>query len=160
MIHAHFFVQIKLMHTFFVAKMIWGHFFIAKTIYAHFFVAKTIYTLRPESFCALKVAIRKVQTFWPLPIRSNRIPKICVRSQNERVLCSIFQFKGCIFAYLIFFVAVFKSRYLKSIKVLLPLFFLTWWEWDRILGVVWNDCMSWIYGGGTEAFQLRKLTSQ
>ena len=33
-------------------------------IWAHFFVAKTIYALRPESFCALKVAIRKVQTFW------------------------------------------------------------------------------------------------
>ena len=49
---------------FFVAKMIWAHFFVAKTIYAHFFVAKTIYALRPESFCALKVAIRKVQTFW------------------------------------------------------------------------------------------------
>ena len=29
-----------------------------------FFVAKTISALRPESFCALKVAIRKVQTFW------------------------------------------------------------------------------------------------
>ena len=59
------------------------YFFVAKTIYAHiccekqfthffccendlrvFFVAKTIYSLHPESFCALKVAIRKVQTFW------------------------------------------------------------------------------------------------
>ena len=29
-----------------------------------FFVAKTIYALRPESFCALEVAIRKVETFW------------------------------------------------------------------------------------------------
>ena len=37
---------------------------VAKTIYAFFFVAKTIYTLRRENFCALKVAIRKVQTFW------------------------------------------------------------------------------------------------
>ena len=25
---------------------------------------KTIYALCPESFCALKVAIRKIQTFW------------------------------------------------------------------------------------------------
>ena len=39
-------------------------FFVAKTIYLLFFVAKTIYALCPESFCALKVAIRKVQTFW------------------------------------------------------------------------------------------------
>ena len=29
-----------------------------------FFVAKMIYALRPESFCALEVAIRKVETFW------------------------------------------------------------------------------------------------
>ena len=56
---------------FFVAKMIYGFllqkqctfFLVAKTIYA-FFVAKTIFALRPESFCALKVAIRKDQTFW------------------------------------------------------------------------------------------------
>ena len=59
------------------------HTFVTKTIYAlfchkknlcilfcrendlhAFFVTKTIYALRPESFCALKVAIRKVQTFW------------------------------------------------------------------------------------------------
>ena len=71
-------------HTCFVAKTIYTHFFVAKTIYTlffvtkknlrtfflsrkrftRFFVAKTIYALRPESFCALKVAIRKVQTFW------------------------------------------------------------------------------------------------
>ena len=44
--------------------MIYAHFFVAKTFYALFFVAKTIYALPPESFCALKVAIRKVQTFW------------------------------------------------------------------------------------------------
>ena len=30
----------------------------------HFFCRETIYALRPESFCPLKVAIRKVQTFW------------------------------------------------------------------------------------------------
>ena len=64
--------------------LIYAHFFVAKTIYALFchkknlctlflsrtqftrFFAKTIYALRPESFCALKVAIRKVQTFGPL----------------------------------------------------------------------------------------------
>ena len=62
--------------------LIYAHFFVAKTIYALFchkknlctlflsrtrftrFFAKTIYALRLESFCALKVAIRKVQTFW------------------------------------------------------------------------------------------------
>ena len=30
----------------------------------HFFVAKTIDALRPESFRALKFAIRKIETFW------------------------------------------------------------------------------------------------
>ena len=30
----------------------------------NFFVARMIYALCPESFCALEVAIRKVQTFW------------------------------------------------------------------------------------------------
>ena len=49
----HFFCHKKNLRTFFVAK----------TIYA-FFCRKTIYALRPESFCALKFAIRKVQTFW------------------------------------------------------------------------------------------------
>ena len=62
--------------------LIYAHFFVAKTIYALFcqkknlctlflsrtrftrFFAKTICASRPESFCALKVAIRKVQTFW------------------------------------------------------------------------------------------------
>ena len=37
-----------------------------------FFVAKTIYALRPESFCALKVAIRKVQTFWASANQTNQ----------------------------------------------------------------------------------------
>ena len=49
---------------FVVTKRICAHFFVAKTIYAFFLVAKTLYALCPESFCALKVAIRKVQTFW------------------------------------------------------------------------------------------------
>ena len=39
-------------------------FYVAKMIYAFFLSQKTIYALRPESFCALKVAILKVQTFW------------------------------------------------------------------------------------------------
>ena len=59
-------------HTFLLQKL-FMHFFVTKRICAHFFCrehglrvffAKMIYTLRPESFCALKVAIRKVQTFW------------------------------------------------------------------------------------------------
>ena len=85
-------LQKQFTHTFFVAKtiytlylsreMVYAHFFVAKTIYALFchkknlctlflsrtrftrFFAKTIYASRPESFCALKVAIRIVQTFW------------------------------------------------------------------------------------------------
>ena len=48
------------------------HFLVARMIYALFcrendlrtFFAKTIYALCTESFCALKFAIRKVQTFW------------------------------------------------------------------------------------------------
>ena len=60
MIYAHFFVQIQLTHTFWLQN--W--FFVVKSIYAFFFVAKTICALRPESFCVLKIAIRKVQTFW------------------------------------------------------------------------------------------------
>ena len=36
--------------------------FVTKTIYPHF--AKKIYALCPESFCALKFAIWKVQTLW------------------------------------------------------------------------------------------------
>ena len=83
-INASFLLQKLFEHTCFVAKTIYTHFFVTKTIYALFchkknlrtlffcrendfravFVAKTIYALRPESFCALKVAIRKVQTFW------------------------------------------------------------------------------------------------
>ena len=47
--------------------MVWKHIagYVAKTIYALFdaFVEKTIYALRPESFCALKSANRKVLTF-------------------------------------------------------------------------------------------------
>ena len=41
--------------------------FMSQKRVTHFFDAlsqKTIYALRPESFCALNVAIRKVQTFW------------------------------------------------------------------------------------------------
>ena len=38
--------------------------FVEKNKLWPFFVAKTIYALRLESFCALKVAIRKVHTFW------------------------------------------------------------------------------------------------
>ena len=38
--------------------------YLSQKRFTHFFVAKTIYTLRPESFCALNFAIRKVQTFW------------------------------------------------------------------------------------------------
>ena len=81
-INTGFLLQKRFVQTCFVAKTIYTHFFVTKTIYAlfchkknlrilfchendlrAFFVAKTIYALRPESFCALKVAIRKVKTF-------------------------------------------------------------------------------------------------
>ena len=62
LIYADFFVT-KTTMQFFATKKICSHFFVANTGYAFFF-AKTIYVLHPESFCALKVAIRKVRTFW------------------------------------------------------------------------------------------------
>ena len=72
-VFAHFFVTNTINTRFFVAKTIYAlflsqkefthTFFVAKTIYG-FFVAKPIYALHPDSLCALKVAIRKVQTFW------------------------------------------------------------------------------------------------
>ena len=74
MIYAHFFLANTINPHFFVAKMIRAHLFCCKnnlyTLFCRendlraFFVAKTISALCPESFCALKVAIRKVQTFW------------------------------------------------------------------------------------------------
>ena len=57
-------LQKQSIHTFFVTKTIYTPFLSQKEFTHTFFVAKTIYALRPESFCALKVAIRKVQTFW------------------------------------------------------------------------------------------------
>ena len=57
-------LQKRFSHTFFVTKTIYTPFLSQKEFTHTFFVAKTIYALRPESFCALKVAIRKVQTFW------------------------------------------------------------------------------------------------
>ena len=57
--------------TLFLSQKLFMHFFCRKKICAYFFVAKTICAFfllqerfRPESFCALKVAIRKDQTFW------------------------------------------------------------------------------------------------
>ena len=57
-------LQKQSIHTFFVTKTIYTPFLSQKEFTHTFFVAKTIYALRPESFCALKVAIRKVHTFW------------------------------------------------------------------------------------------------
>ena len=95
--------------------LIYAHFFVAKTIYALFchkknlctlflsrtrftrFFAKTIYALHLESFCALKVAIRKVQTFWasdlwavfPLPC-SLQICKATTKIDQNPGLCLLF----------------------------------------------------------------------
>ena len=59
----HTFLSQKLFMHFFVTKRIYAHFFLSWTRFTRFF-AKMISALRQESFCALKVAIRKVQTFW------------------------------------------------------------------------------------------------
>ena len=61
MIWAHFFCHKNYLCTFFVAKKFAHTFFVAKTICAFFLLQERF---RPESFCALKVAIRKDQTFW------------------------------------------------------------------------------------------------
>ena len=59
-----FFLSRKEFMRFFVAKTINTHFFCRKNNTRAFFVPKMLFALRPESFCALKVAIWKVQTFW------------------------------------------------------------------------------------------------
>ena len=90
--------------------LIYAHFFVAKTIYALFchkknlctlflsrtqftrFFAKMIYALRPESFCALKVAIRKVQTFWASgPWFIRKLPR--KSSLNVRSVCPLCSFR-------------------------------------------------------------------
>ena len=76
-IYTHFFLSQKLFMHFFVTKRIYAYFLCRENNLHAFFVAKKIYALRPESFCALKVAIRKVQTFWasdmPFTIATYRI---------------------------------------------------------------------------------------
>ena len=62
-IYTHFFVAKKYLCTFWSQKE-FAHPFFCREHGLQFFFAKTIYALRPESFCAFKVAIRKVQTFW------------------------------------------------------------------------------------------------
>ena len=62
-IYTHFFLSQKLfMH--FLSQKEFAHTFLSQKQFTRFFVAKMIYALRLESFCALKVAIWKVQTFW------------------------------------------------------------------------------------------------
>merc|ERR1711994_1118625 len=102
-----FLLQKRFEHTCFVAKMIFTHFFCRKNNFCTFlsqkefthlffvakndlcviFVAKTIYALRPESFCALKVAIWKVQTFWAsggvVPPNSAKEKNLLFRSKNS-----------------------------------------------------------------------------
>ena len=63
MIYPYFFVQVQLTHTFLLQKQ-FTHTLLSQKRFTRFFGANTIYALRPESFCALKVAILKVQTFW------------------------------------------------------------------------------------------------
>ena len=55
--------RFRFTHTFLSQKE-FTHTFCHENDLRAFFVAETIDALRPESFCALKVAIRKVQTFW------------------------------------------------------------------------------------------------
>ena len=59
-----FLLQIQSTHTFCCKNDLSTLVLLQKQFTHTFFVAKTIYALHPESFCALTVAIRKVQTFW------------------------------------------------------------------------------------------------
>ena len=67
------------------------HFICREKRFMHFFVGKTIYALCLESFCALKVAIRKVQTFWAsaLNIQLRAHLNICLN------ICSLTSEHGC-----------------------------------------------------------------
>ena len=122
------------------------------------------------SIYEVKAILQKVISW--VPKRSNRIPKFCVMSHNERVLCSIFCSRThsweapkasiinlmvvLLLIWYIFF-AVLLNQYLKPIKALLPLFFLTWWKSGPNIG----RCLKWLHElCRTEAFQLRKLTLQ
>ena len=57
-----------------------------------FFVAKTINALRPESFCVLKVAIRKVQTFGTSALYILKEMKIMKKRERATVQCYVEQY--------------------------------------------------------------------
>ena len=105
MIYPHFFVQVQLTHTFLLQKW-FEHTFLLQKQFTHtllsrkrftgFFVAKTIYALRPESFCALKVAIRKVQTFWASGLDKSAWSWGITCFSRGSPFCS-FVFLGCLF---------------------------------------------------------------
>ena len=96
-------LQKQFTHTF-LSQKLFTHFFLSqKRIYApfltqkrftRFFVAKTIYALRPESFCALKVAIRKVQTFWASATKTSRKALRSLMKTSLRALRSFWRFAG------------------------------------------------------------------
>ena len=56
------------------------------------FVAKTINALRPESFCVLKVAIRKVQTFGTSALYILKEMKIMKKRERATVQCYVEQY--------------------------------------------------------------------
>ena len=69
----------------FLSQKEFTHVFLSRKRFTRFFVAKTIYALRPESFCALEVAIRKVQTFWASgkhPMTFLNIRHHCIKLYN------------------------------------------------------------------------------
>ena len=86
-IYTHFFLSQKLFMHFFVTKRIYAYFLCRENNLHAFFVAKKIYALRPESFCALKVATRKVQTFWASEIewpRNDSHAKGCYWNEQQK----------------------------------------------------------------------------
>ena len=76
--YLHTFCRKNYLHTFFCHKKEFTHLFLSRKRFTRFFVAKTIYALRPENFCALKVAIRKVQTFWASGVGGILVLLLCI----------------------------------------------------------------------------------
>ena len=106
----------RFMHTF-LSQKLFMYLFVTKEFAHTFFVAKTIYAPCPESFCALKVAIRKVQTFWAsdadiedfVPILCRFLHKKVVNNSSD-FFCVPYLKKKVFFQYGAFCILLFFSK--------------------------------------------------
>ena len=90
--HHLFAISVSDLRTLFCRKNYLCPFLSQKEFVHTFFVAKMIYAPCPESFCALKVAIRKVQTFWASgPWFIRKLPR--KSSLNVRSVCPLCSFR-------------------------------------------------------------------